>query len=115
VRDETVDEQQSGFNHQLVIPSLVLGEPLPIIVAFQLAQKLEQFWADYGRIRHWGLPCRLVNSWAASRVTATLSKPAPPTKPSRKWSLSTLGWAELVAGSDFYFLSVAFLTIRAAA
>src|ERR1019366_8573208 len=34
VRGKTVDEQQSGFDHQLVISRFVLGEPCPIVVAF---------------------------------------------------------------------------------
>ena len=38
------DEQQSGFDHQLVISRLVLGEPLPIIVALQLTQEPKQVW-----------------------------------------------------------------------
>jgi len=82
VRGETVDEQQSGFDDQLVVPCLVLGEPCPIVVTFQLTQELEQFCAEDGGIRHWGLPCGLVNSSATNPAIATPSRQAPQVDPS---------------------------------
>jgi hypothetical protein len=35
------------------MPLLVLGESVPVVVALELAQEIEQFWAEEGVIGHW--------------------------------------------------------------
>ena len=51
-RPEVFDEQQCGVAYGLLIPLLVLGEPLPVVVALELAQEIEQVGAEEGGVGH---------------------------------------------------------------
>ena len=51
MRSEAADEQHGGFDRDLLISCLVLGEPIAVIVAFELAQELEQVGLEYGGIK----------------------------------------------------------------
>ena len=52
MKREAADELHGRFHGELLIPSLVLGKPLAIIVTFQLAQEVKQFWAENGCLWH---------------------------------------------------------------
>jgi hypothetical protein len=55
MRGEAGDEQQCGLQNDLVISRLVLGEPLPVIVPFQLPQEFEQLGSKVGGVGHLAL------------------------------------------------------------
>ena len=52
MRPEAADEIQCRVADGLLISLLVLGEPLPVVVALELAQEIEQFWAEEGGVGH---------------------------------------------------------------
>ena len=50
---EAADEQQRGFEDDLVLSRLVLGEPFAIVVPPELPQEFEQLRAEEGGVGHW--------------------------------------------------------------
>jgi hypothetical protein len=49
---EAADEQQSGLVDGLLVSLLVPREPVPVVVALELAQEIEQFRAEEGSLGH---------------------------------------------------------------
>ena len=53
MRPEAADEQQCGVANDLLISLLVLGKPVPVVVALELAQEIEQLGAEERGVGHW--------------------------------------------------------------
>ena len=47
--DGVSDEPHASVDIELPIPCLILGEPLSVVVPFQLGEEFEEFWREVGR------------------------------------------------------------------